>query len=128
MFLAAYFISDYLVTASLLKNLQLGLQNKYYSNLRIQQMRQLKTSAVEALLDAGLQPKSDGHNISALTGRVIESIYDTQHNLSNLDTGAFSTAYSTIVGRINLGNVCDAVEQYSRDFGLPLPPSNLSNS
>lgn len=59
---------------------------------------------------------------------MIESIYNAERNLSNLDTKAFSSIYFDIVTRINRGSVCDGVEQYSMDFGMPLSPKTLTNS
>lgn len=124
---AAYFLSDYFITIGLLKNVQLGFENKFYVNQRIRQMRQLKTSAIEALIDGKLGI-TNNRDASGVTAGLIESMYDTERNISNLNTADFSGAYSQIVSKINRGNVCDGVEQYSVDFGMPLISNNLTSA
>jgi hypothetical protein len=91
----------------------------------MQQMRHLKTCAIEALLDSQLAINSTT-NIKLLTTNMIDSIYDNERNLSNINTNAFSAAYASIIQKVNQANVCDNVEQYYTDFGFPLATQNLS--
>lgn len=107
--------------------MQLGLQNIYYYNLRLQQLRHLKTCSIEAIIDGSLNASSMT-TIKNVTAEMIESIYQTERILSTLDTSKFSTEYSELVRKIDRDNICVGVSHYEREFGMPLQLDNLTET
>lgn len=108
-FLAAYFLTDYFLARSIFSSMQLGLENSYYYQMRLQQMRHLKTCSIEAYIDPSLKINST-NTIRNVTFSIIDNVYQTERKLLSLDQAKIAPEYAGLLWKINKDNVCSGVE------------------